>query len=78
MSGLLARAFRKLRVRTRTELIQRLTEPTRLVRLDLGRERLLVFSEDRPQIRGVRLTDAEQDVADRLLAGQPNAQIACH
>lgn len=78
VSGLLARAFRKLRVRTRTELIQRLTEPTRLVRLDLGRERLLVFSEDRPQVSGVDLTAAEQDVADRLLAGQPNALIALH
>ncbi|MBX3230880.1 MAG: helix-turn-helix transcriptional regulator [Labilithrix sp.] len=80
VSGLLARAYRKLGVRSRGELVQLLRVPTDVEAAALpdGGD-ILVFSAPEvamPEPVLGRLTDAERDVAQRVARGERNARIA--
>lgn len=78
VGGMLARVYRKLRIASRSELVERMAVPTALERASNGGAEVLVFSMqtslDAPGLE--RLTIAERDVALAATAGQSNAEIA--
>jgi len=79
VSGLLARVFAKMKVRTRAELVERLEEATSASRVKVGSAQVIVFSKDPPAAAPkmfADLTDAEREVAERVVAGESNARIA--
>jgi DNA-binding CsgD family transcriptional regulator len=80
VGGLLARVFRKLRVRSTPELIERLATPSSVARATTedGRELLLFTSSAVPDasVSLASLTEAERDVALRAARGASTATIA--
>lgn len=78
VGGTLARVYRKLRVGSRSELVDRMAVPTALQRASDGGAEVLVFSMrtsmDAPGIE--QLTKAERAVAFAAADGQSNAVIA--
>jgi DNA-binding CsgD family transcriptional regulator len=79
VGGLLARAFHKLRVRSRAELVQRLTPPGEASTFSLPEGELLLFSAVPSALAApdlARLTPAERAVAQSAAAGLSNAAIA--
>lgn len=79
VSGLLARVYEKLRVRSRVELAARLAPPERLTRVPLDDRALLVFSGSSPGASPdalASLSSAEQRVALGVLKGQKTLAIA--
>lgn len=76
VSGLLHRVFQKLGVRSRPELVERLSIPSAASRVSVGSSRLFVF-ESAPQADGLAgLTPAEQEVARSAALGKPTSLIA--
>jgi DNA-binding CsgD family transcriptional regulator len=79
VGGMLARVFHKLGVRSRAELVERLSEPSQVSRVSLGSEELLLFSSHlaAPDLgRFAQLTQAEREVAQYSLTGMSSAEIA--
>lgn len=79
VSGLLARIFTKLGVRTRAELVERLEDATRATRVKVGPASVIVFSKDAAAASFSdleTLTPAERAVAERAVRGDSNARIA--
>jgi DNA-binding CsgD family transcriptional regulator len=79
VGGMLARVFHKLGVRSRAELVERLSEPSQVSRVSLGSEELLLFSSHLapPDLgRFAQLTQAEREVAQYSLTGMSSAEIA--
>ncbi|MBL9108876.1 MAG: hypothetical protein JNM74_06385 [Myxococcales bacterium] len=79
MSGLLARVFAKLGVRTRGELLARLEEAESVTEIALGGAQVVVFAKG-PELlhfpESVGLSPAERDVCARAARGEGNAAIA--
>ena len=79
VGGLLARVFAKLRVRSRTELAERLAPPADVARHAVHDEEVLVFSgpiATPPDADLAALSAAERAVAHALVRGKTNAEIA--
>lgn len=79
VSGLMARVFHKLGVRSRTAMAERLTEPPHASALPLSDgDDLVVFSDDRGTDEAwlAPLTPAERDVARAIARGLRNEEIA--
>jgi DNA-binding CsgD family transcriptional regulator len=79
VSGLLARVFAKLGVRTRGELSARLEEAESVTEVALGGASVVVFAQGPDSLRfpeGVGLSPAERDVCIRAARGEGNAAIA--
>lgn len=79
VSGLLARVFAKLGVRTRGELSARLEEAESVAEVALGGASVVVFAQGPDSLRfpeGVGLSPAERDVCIRAARGEGNAAIA--
>jgi DNA-binding CsgD family transcriptional regulator len=79
VSGLLARVFAKLGVRTRGELSARLEEAESVTEIALGGAQVVVFAKG-PELlhfpESVGLSPAERDVCARAARGEGNAAIA--
>jgi DNA-binding NarL/FixJ family response regulator len=81
VSASTASVFRKLRVRSRTELIAILSnrETARSATFDMGDGALVVHSRAGGSQDGITdLTKAENEVARLIVAGKTNAEIAAH
>ncbi|MBX3228462.1 MAG: helix-turn-helix transcriptional regulator [Labilithrix sp.] len=79
ISGLLARVYEKLRVRSRVELAARLAPPERLTRVPVDDRELLVFSGSPPDASPdelASLTPAERRVLRGVVSGEKTAAIA--
>lgn len=79
VGGLLARVYRKLRVRSRVGLIERLAPPERLVRMPLDSSELLVFSGPRPGASVedlANLTPAERRLVAEIVRETKSEEIA--
>lgn len=79
VGGLLARVYRKLRVRSRIELLERLVPPENLTCVQQDDRKIMVFSGVRARVSPdalASLTSAEQHVVRALLEGKTSQEIA--
>jgi DNA-binding NarL/FixJ family response regulator len=79
VSGLMARVFQKLGVRSRTAMAERLTAPLHASAVTLpDGDELVVFSDDRDADEAwlAPLTSAERDAARAIARGLRNEEIA--
>ncbi len=79
VSALLARVYRKLRVRTRADLVDRLRAPREAVPLHLpGGETVLAFTQPTPTPSPflAKLSPAEREVVALVTKGHRNDEIA--
>lgn len=76
VSSLLVRAYRKLGVRSRAELVAQFSVPERALRATLGRSDVMIFSAAKAAVQTAKLSAAEQEIARAAASGQRNRTIA--